>query len=219
MSASARDALAAAPGSCSGGAALLARALVPAASAARLPGAAARQVPLLRHRRAGDGSGLGLRGHPQPRATALFFALGGYGMGMYLMRSIAGEGVYRSDAARLHGLPRLERAALVLARLPELPVRGGDGAGGARPRWRWCSAGSRSARASAASTSRSSPRRSPTRRRCCSSRTPPASAATTVSPTSSASSAGRCTTRRRARCSTSPRRSRWSGPICSVASW
>lgn len=27
----------------------------------------------------------------------LFFALGGYGMGMYLMRSIAGEGVYRSQ--------------------------------------------------------------------------------------------------------------------------
>jgi urea transport system permease protein len=27
---------------------------------------------------------------------ALFFALGGYGMGMYLMRSIEGEGVYRS---------------------------------------------------------------------------------------------------------------------------
>jgi urea transport system permease protein len=27
---------------------------------------------------------------------AMFFALGGYGMGMYLMRSIAGEGVYRS---------------------------------------------------------------------------------------------------------------------------
>ncbi|MEO7670345.1 MAG: urea ABC transporter permease subunit UrtC, partial [Polyangia bacterium] len=27
---------------------------------------------------------------------ALFFSLGGYGMGMYLMRSIAGEGVYRS---------------------------------------------------------------------------------------------------------------------------
>jgi urea transport system permease protein len=27
----------------------------------------------------------------------LFFALGGYGMGMYLMRAIAGEGVYRSD--------------------------------------------------------------------------------------------------------------------------
>src|SRR4030095_563523 len=26
----------------------------------------------------------------------LFFALGGYGMGMYLMRSIQGEGVYRS---------------------------------------------------------------------------------------------------------------------------
>jgi len=28
---------------------------------------------------------------------ALFFAMGGYGMGMYLMRSIAGEGVYRSN--------------------------------------------------------------------------------------------------------------------------
>jgi urea transport system permease protein len=27
----------------------------------------------------------------------LFFALGGYGMGMYLMRAIKGEGVYRSD--------------------------------------------------------------------------------------------------------------------------
>ncbi|HTA18623.1 MAG TPA: urea ABC transporter permease subunit UrtC, partial [Polyangia bacterium] len=27
----------------------------------------------------------------------LFFALGGYGMGMYLMRSMAGEGVYRSQ--------------------------------------------------------------------------------------------------------------------------
>jgi urea transport system permease protein len=27
----------------------------------------------------------------------LFFALGGYGMGMYLMRSMAGEGVYRSN--------------------------------------------------------------------------------------------------------------------------
>src|SRR4029450_10238191 len=27
----------------------------------------------------------------------LFFALGGYAMGMYLMRSIRGEGVYRSD--------------------------------------------------------------------------------------------------------------------------
>jgi urea transport system permease protein len=28
---------------------------------------------------------------------ALFFAMGGYGIGMYLMRSIAGEGVYRSE--------------------------------------------------------------------------------------------------------------------------
>ena len=27
----------------------------------------------------------------------LFFALGGYAMGMYLMRSIGGEGVYRSE--------------------------------------------------------------------------------------------------------------------------
>ena len=61
----------------------------------------------------------------------LFFALGGYGMGMYLMRSIAGEGVYRSDAARLHGVPRLEAAALVLARLRALRLRDGDGAFGA----------------------------------------------------------------------------------------
>ena len=97
---------------------------------------AVRQVPLLRHRGAGDGPGLGLRRASSASGHGLFFALGGYGMGMYLMRSIAGEGVYRSDAARLHGVPRLEGAALVLARLPELPVRDGDGAGRAGRCWR-----------------------------------------------------------------------------------
>jgi urea transport system permease protein len=45
-----------------------------------------------------------------------FFALGGYAMGMYLMRQIGDRGSLRqSVAARLHGVPELERTALVLA--------------------------------------------------------------------------------------------------------
>jgi ABC-type branched-subunit amino acid transport system permease subunit len=38
----------------------------------------------------------------------LFFALGGYAMGMYLMRQIGSDGQYRMDDAGLHGLPELE---------------------------------------------------------------------------------------------------------------
>ena len=156
------------------------------------------QVPLLRHRRAGDGSGLGLRRASSASGTALFFALGGYGDGHvpHARRSPARA----STAATLPDF----MVFLDWKELPwywhgfqSFPFAVGDGAGRCRACWRWCSAGSRSARASAASTSRSSPRRSPTRRCCCSSRTPPASAATTASPTSSASSAGRCTTPRR----------------------
>ena len=53
-----------------------------------------------------------------------FFALGGYAMGMHLMREIGGRGVYgNADAARLHGVPQLAGAALVLARLRQLLVR------------------------------------------------------------------------------------------------
>ena len=49
---------------------------------------------------------------------AAFFSLGGYAMGMYLMRQIGPRGVYGDpDAARLHGVSELEVAALVLARL------------------------------------------------------------------------------------------------------
>ena len=41
-----------------------------------------------------------------------FFALGGYAMGMYLMRQIGTRGVYANPGpARLHGLPELEGAA------------------------------------------------------------------------------------------------------------
>ena len=47
---------------------------------------------------------------------AAFFSLGGYAMGMYLMREIGPRGVYGDpDAARLHGVPQLEVAAVVLA--------------------------------------------------------------------------------------------------------
>ena len=38
----------------------------------------------------------------------LFFALGGYAMGMYLMRSIGHDGVIPERPAGLHGVPRLE---------------------------------------------------------------------------------------------------------------
>ena len=53
----------------------------------------------------------------------LFFALGGYAMGMYLMRQIGRDGVLPERPARLHGVPRLEGAALVLVRLPTASVR------------------------------------------------------------------------------------------------
>ena len=46
-----------------------------------------------------------------------FFALGGYAMGMYLMRQIGTRGVYaQSDPARLHGVPELEGTARLLVR-------------------------------------------------------------------------------------------------------
>ena len=46
-----------------------------------------------------------------------FFALGGYGFGMYLMRSIGNRGVYgNSLAAGFYGFFKLERVALVLVR-------------------------------------------------------------------------------------------------------
>ena len=47
-----------------------------------------------------------------------FFALGGYAMGMYLMRQIGTPRRLRqSDPAGLHGVPELEGAAVVLVRL------------------------------------------------------------------------------------------------------
>ena len=89
----------------------------------------------------------------------LFFALGGYAMGMYLMRSIGGEGVYRSELPDFmvfldwkelpwywHGFDFGFRFAPAIVLVPGL-LR-------LRVRLPWPSA-----RASAASTSRSSPRR------------------------------------------------------------
>ncbi len=63
-----------------------------------------------------------------------FFALGGYAMGMYLMRQIGSQGVYGHPV-----LPDFmvflnwQRAALVLARLRPVLVRGPDGARRAGP--------------------------------------------------------------------------------------
>ena len=89
----------------------------------------------------------------------LFFALGGYAMGMYLMRSIGGEGVYRSELPDFmvfldwkelpwywYGFSSFHFALAMALLVP--------GAAGLRVRL-----ARPSARASAASTSRSSPRR------------------------------------------------------------
>ena len=121
----------------------------------------------------------------------LFFALGGYAMGMYLMRSIGRDGVLPERPARLHGVPRLEGATLVLELHRPLLVRGAARRAGARP----ARVRVRLLRLPLADQGRlfldhhagADLRRSC----CCSSATTPASAATTASPTSSASSAFR----------------------------
>ena len=47
-----------------------------------------------------------------------FFTLGGYAMGMYLMRQIGDQGrIWQPRIARLYGVPKLDRVALVLGRL------------------------------------------------------------------------------------------------------
>ena len=91
-----------------------------------------------------------------------FFALGGYAMGMYLMRQIGPRAcLWPSRTARLHGVLELGRVALVLAWFRPVLVRRYHGR-------RWCpacspssSAGSPFEAASPASTCQSSPRRSP----------------------------------------------------------
>ncbi len=88
-----------------------------------------------------------------------FFALGGYAMGMYLMRQIGTRGVYQNPV-----LPdfmvflQLEGIAVVLVGLRPFRLCDGDGGAGAGSASPWCSAGSPSARASPASICRSSPR-------------------------------------------------------------
>ena len=46
-----------------------------------------------------------------------FFALGGYAMGMYLMRQIGERGVYGDPVLPDYGVPQLDGAAVVLVRL------------------------------------------------------------------------------------------------------
>ena len=72
-----------------------------------------RQNPLLRGGGRGAGSGLGLRRACCRWATGMFFALGGYAMGMYLMRQAVGR-----RSARVYVVPVVDRTAVVLGRHP-----------------------------------------------------------------------------------------------------
>ena len=93
-----------------------------------------------------------------------FFALGGYAMGMYLMRQIGTRGVYADPI-----LPDFmvflnwKELPLVLVRLPAFPLCVADDRRWCRARSPSCSAGSPFGAASPASICRSSRRRSPTR--------------------------------------------------------
>ena len=89
----------------------------------------------------------------------LFFALGGYAMGMYLMRSIGREGVYRSDLPDFMVFLDWKASPGTGAFTDHFSYARAAGRAGARRCSRSCSAASRSARASRASTSRSSRRR------------------------------------------------------------
>ncbi len=77
----------------------------------------------------------------------LFFALGGYGMGMYLMRQIGREGQYQADLPDFMVFLDWKDAALAVVGLRAFPL--GDVSDRARSRdsWRSCSATSPSARA------------------------------------------------------------------------
>jgi urea transport system permease protein len=62
-----------------------------------------------------------------------FFALGGYAMGMYLMRQIgSARRLCQPGAARFHGVPQLEGTALVLAGFDNFWFALADGGSGPR---------------------------------------------------------------------------------------
>jgi ABC-type branched-subunit amino acid transport system permease subunit len=60
-----------------------------------------------------------------------FFALGGYAMGMYLMRQIGDRGVYAHPVLPTSWSSQLDGAPLVLVGLRQFPVRHAHGAAGA----------------------------------------------------------------------------------------
>ncbi len=89
----------------------------------------------------------------------LFFALGGYAMGMYLMRSIGRDGVYQSDLPDFMVFLDWKAYPWYWSFTDHFWYCGAARGAGARDCSRSCSASSRSARGSRASTSRSSRRR------------------------------------------------------------
>ena len=104
-------------------------------------------------------SGLGLLRHPQPRPRRLLRARRLRHGHVPDAPDRRPRRLRQPGAARLHGVPELAGAALVLARLRHVLVRHADGDPGAGRCSPSSSAGSPSAAGSPASISRSSPRR------------------------------------------------------------
>jgi urea transport system permease protein len=117
----------------------------------------------------------------------LFFALGGYAMGMYLMRSIGREGVYKSDLPDFMVFLDWKELPWFWHGTEHFPTRCCWWCW-CRACWPGCSASSRSvAHQGRVPVDHHAGHDAP--RCCCSSATRRASAATTASPTSSASPA------------------------------
>ncbi len=89
----------------------------------------------------------------------LYFSLGGYMMGMYLMRMIGSLGQYKQPIPDLLCVPRLAQSAVVLETVFQFPVCVDDGVPAAGPAGAGVRVISRSAPASRASIFRSSLRR------------------------------------------------------------
>ena len=126
---------------------------------AAIPCAAARQISLLCDPRRRARSRLGLLRHPVARSWRVLRPRRLCDGHVSDAADRDARRLRQSDPAGFHGVPELEGAARRLVGVQLVPLCDADGGAGPRDCWRSPSAGSRSARASPASISRSSPRR------------------------------------------------------------